>query len=303
MARKLIVRLKGGLGNQLFCYAAARRLALVNDAELVLDEVSGFRYDHSYRRDYSLGIFQIPARFATPAERMEPLGRLRRLIARKVSETKPLAHRAYIMQRGVDYDPDILTLRLQKGMTYFDPFGQSEQYFIDIVQLLMQDLAMSIPAENFNLEMGEQIAASPSVALHVRWFDLDGRTSTSNISLTYYTEAISQLIAKIGRAHIYIFSDQPDLTSAFLGQSIQGLPHTIISFNARRGNAAADFWLMRQCRHFIIGNSTFAWWAAWLGEHSQEGVQVFAPGQCIDPLSSVTAWGFPGLLPKRWTIL
>ena len=60
MSRKVVVRLKGGLGNQLFCYAAARRLARINDAELVLDAVTGFKYDHLYRRTFALGIFCIP---------------------------------------------------------------------------------------------------------------------------------------------------------------------------------------------------------------------------------------------------
>lgn len=74
MPRKVVVRLKGGLGNQLFCYAAARRLAWVNDAELVLDAVTGFKYDRQHQRTYALGIFRIPARLATPSEQMEPLG-------------------------------------------------------------------------------------------------------------------------------------------------------------------------------------------------------------------------------------
>ena len=60
---------------------------------------------------------------------------------------------------------------------------------------------------------------------------------------------------------------------------------------------------MRQCRHFIIGNSTFAWWAAWLGEQERQGTEVFAPARNVDPEHSVTAWGFPGLLPDRWTVL
>jgi hypothetical protein len=77
----------------------------------------------------------------------------------------------------------------------------------------------------------------------------------------------------------------------------------VVRHNAERGNAEADFWLMRQCQHFIIGNSTFAWWAAWLGEHSHAGTQVFAPARNVDPEHSVTAWGFPGLLPERWTVL
>ncbi len=70
---KIIARIFGGIGNQLFCYAAARRLALVNNAELVLDDVSGFVRDHACQRRYRLDHFNIRCRKATPAERLEPL--------------------------------------------------------------------------------------------------------------------------------------------------------------------------------------------------------------------------------------
>jgi hypothetical protein len=303
MACTLVVRLKGGLGNQLFCYAAARRLAWANDAELVLDAVSGFTYDHLYRRTYALGVFGIPARLATPAEQMEPLGRVRRLIARKLSERRPLGQRRYIQQVGVDFDPGILDLRLQKGATYFDAFGQSERYFADIRALLQQDLVMAAPGDSANQDMARQIAASPSVALHVRWFDAGDAAHSSNMSLAYYAQAIPQLLAKMGNAHFFVFSDRPEQTEALLAPLMQGQPCTVVRHNAASGNAEADFWLMRQCRHFIIGNSTFAWWAAWLGEQRHAGTQVLAPARNVDPEHSVTAWGFPYLLPERWTVL
>jgi hypothetical protein len=303
MSRKVVVRLKGGLGNQLFCYAAARRLAWVNDAELVLDINTGFKYDHLYRRTYALGAFHIPVRLATSAEQMEPLGRVRRLIARKLSERKPLAQRRYIQQVGVDFDPGIVTLRLQEGATYFDAFGQSERYFTDIRKLLQQDLTMSAPSDRPNLEMAKQIAASPSVALHLRWFDTGDGEHSSNMSLAYYAQGIPMLLAKIGCAHFFIFSDRPSQTATLLAPLMQGHPCTVVCHNAERGDAEADFWLMRQCRHFIISNSTFAWWAAWLGEHNHDGTQVFAPARNLDSEHSVTAWGFPGLLPERWTVL
>lgn len=303
MTRKVVVRLKGGLGNQLFCYAAARRLAWVNDAELVLDAVSGFKFDYLYRRTYALSAFRIPARMATPLEQMEPFGRVRRLIARKISERKPLSQRRYIQQVGVDFDSGILTLPLQKGTTYFDVFGQSERYFADICELLQQDLVMSVPGDQANQEMAKQIEASPSVALHVRWFDAGDAAHSANMTLAYYVQAVPHLLAKIGRAHFFVFSDRPDQTAALLAPLMQGQPCTVVRHNALSANAEADFRLMRQCRHFIIGNSTFAWWAAWLGEQSHEGTQVFAPARNINPEHSVMAWGFPGLLPERWTVL
>jgi hypothetical protein len=303
MSCKVVVRLKGGLGNQLFCYATARRLAWANDAELLLDAVTGFKYDQLYRRTYALGCFNIPARLATPTEQMEPLGRVRRLIARKLSERKPLARRRYIQQVGVDFDPGIVPLRLQDGTTYFDAFGQSERYFADIRQQLQQDLVMSVPQDRDNLTMATQINSTESVALHVRWFDAGDGAHSSNMSRAYYAAAIPQLLAKIPGAHFFVFSDRPSDAAALLEPLMGGQPFTLVHHNAKTGKAEADFWLMRQCRHFIIGNSTFAWWAAWLGEQERQDTQVFAPSRNVDPEHSVTAWGFPGLLPERWNVL
>ncbi len=303
MSSKLVVRLKGGLGNQLFCYAAARRLAWVNDAELVLDAVTGFKYDHLYRRQYALDAFSISARLATPSEQMEPWGRVRRLLSRKMSERKPLSQRRYIQQVGVDFDPELLTLRLQPGTTYFDAFGQSELYFSDIGEIIRRDLSMQSPLDPHDRDLSARIQESRSVALHVRWFDAGDSPQSSNMSRAYYEKAIGQLMAKLGNAHFFVFSDNPDQAQAMLAPLMHGQPYTLVRHNAVSGNALGDFSLMRQCRHFIIGNSTFAWWAAWLGERERPETLVFAPVRNVDPEHSVTAWGFPHLLPQRWILL
>lgn len=301
MSRKLIVRLKGGLGNQMFCYAAARRLAWVNDAELVIDAVTGFKYDNLYRRTYALDIFHIPARLATASERMEPFGRLRRFTSRKLSERNPLAQRRYIRQVGVDFDPGILTLRLQHGTTYFDAFGQSEWYFADIRKLISQDFEMSMPRDHRNLAFFNKIKASPSVALHVRWFDSRDTTHSTNTSLSYYARTINELISRVGMVHFFLFSDKPEQSAALLAPLMQNQSCTVVSQNVECDpNPGHDFWLMRQCRHFIIGNSTFAWWAAWLAEQHNPHTQIFTPAKNISPDRSVTAWGFTGLIPERW---
>jgi hypothetical protein len=303
MPRKVIVRLKGGLGNQLFCYASARRLSLVNDAELVLDTVSGFEYDRIYKRTYSLAGFSIPARVATPKERMEPFGRIRRMFARKLSERKPLDKRRYIQQVGVDFDPNIISLRLQEGTTYFDAFGQSEKYFADIRGQLKQDLIMSTTVALDSRNEPATINSNESVALHMRWFDSGFNENSSNISLGYYAQAIAQLLTKIPAAHFFVFTDRPDKATGALESLLKKYQYTLVSQAKVNNSPETDFWLMRQCRHFIIGNSTFAWWAAWLAEQDKSGTLVFAPSRNVDPLHSVTAWGFPGLLPDRWTAL
>jgi len=73
---------------------------------------------------------------------------------------------------------------------------------------------------------------------------------------------------------------------------------TVISHNKGDENAYADLWLMTQCKHFIIANSTFSWWGAWLGENAD--TIVIAPNIVV---RGITSWGFKGLIPKRWLLV
>ena len=114
--KKIITRIKGGLGNQLFCYAAARRLALVNNAELVIDDVTGFVRDYQYRRRYMLDHFCITARKAMPSERLEPFERYRRSVVKWLSRRKPFAERRYLEQERWDSDEWLLMLKAKDAL-------------------------------------------------------------------------------------------------------------------------------------------------------------------------------------------
>lgn len=296
---KLVVRLKGGLGNQLFCYATARRLALKNNAHLVLDDVTGFKYDYQYKRQYALGAFCITAPLASARERLEPFSRFRRVLMRKSSEFLPLNRKRYIRQANVEFDEALLSLKLQPGITYFDGFGQSERYFADVEEIIKKDLKMRPPSDPANQEMADRIRSSPAVAVHVRWFDANPHASSSNMSSAYYRSAIEVIRTKVDNPHFFIFSDDPKRSAQLLESLLAGVQHVFVDHNLTHQAATSDLWLMSQCQHFVIGNSTFAWWAAWLGE--QKGCsQVIAPAVNIDPKQNSTAWGFPYLLPDRW---
>ena len=99
------------MGNQLFSYAAARRLALVNGAELVIDDRSGFVRDHNYRRSYQLEHFRIPCRKASAAELLAPFPRIRRYLKRTINRRRPFHERSYVQQEGYDFDPRLLGLK------------------------------------------------------------------------------------------------------------------------------------------------------------------------------------------------
>jgi hypothetical protein len=289
---KVIARIRGGLGNQLFCYAAARRLAVANSAELVIDDVTGFVRDHTYRRKYALDVFNIPARKATPAERMEPFERARRAIAKFVASRNAFDDRRYIVEEGQDFDQKLVGLKLRNGV-YLDGLWQSEGYFKDIEDTIRRDLSFKAPTDNANQSMAARMQAPDAVSMHIRWFDAGQGDGTNNMTGLYYRKAIERMDSITPTARYFVFSDRPKNLGGMLG-----LPEsrfTVMSHNQGDANAYADMWLMSKCAKHIIANSTFSWWGAWLSDSPTKRVI------CPSPDSAKTNWNFKGLLPDGWT--
>jgi hypothetical protein len=295
-ANKIIARIKGGLGNQLFCYAAARRLALATGSELVLDDVTGFARDALYRRQYVLDRFEIPCRRATPWERMEPFERLRRGFAKAASRRLPFERRPYLEQEGEGFDPRLLALK-PKGTLYLDGLWQSEHYFEDVKDRLRADLRIVPPSDAANRDMAARIAAKAAVSLHVRWFAPAGSDVRENAMPQYYRRAVALMRERRPDAHFFLFSDDPAAARDVLDLPAEHV--TVVDHNRSDDMAYADLWLMSQCRDLVLSNSTFSWWAAWLAEGAGP-VGVVAPGpDSVD----AGAWNFSPLVPERWRLL
>ncbi len=290
---KVIPRIFGGLGNQLFAYSAARRLALTNNAELVLDNVSGFKYDYQFQQSYQLDHFRIQARSALPSERLEPCSRFRRYVLRTVNNLLPFERRNYIQQKGNEFDSRLLAIKC-RGALYLEGYWQSERYFKDIEKTIRSDLQIVAPTDASNLEAERNIRGSNAVAIHVRFFDSPSGVSTNNTPKDYYSRAITLIINMVPNAHFFLFSDNPNAA-----RKLVALPEsriTLINNNNGLEKAYADMWLMSLCKHFIIANSTFSWWGAWLSEHEKK--IIIAPGFTLK--NNKNAWGFDGLIPDAW---
>lgn len=290
---KIIPRICGGLGNQLFIYAAARRLALVNNAELCIDHISGFRYDSQYQRHYQLDHFNIPCRKATPAERLEPFSRARCYLKRRWNQRLPFEQRRYVTQEGIDFDPRFLDLK-PRGTLFLEGYWQSENYFKDIEATIRQDLGIQPPTDVTNLRMAEQIQQRTAVAVHVRFFDEPHASDGNNVPGDYYQRAVAEMEARVPGAHYFLFSDKPDAARNRIPLPAGRV--TLVHHNQGDEKAYADLWLMTQCQHHIIANSTFSWWGAWLAANSNK--LVIAPGFVMR--QGKMAWGFKGLLPDAW---
>jgi Glycosyl transferase family 11 len=196
-----------------------------------------------------------------------PFDRYQRFIMKAWSSRRPFPKRRYIEQEGLDFDPRLLSVKML-GTVYLDGLWQSESYFKDVESTIRDDLIFNCP-EHFNRQQVlRTISDSSSVAVHMRWFDPPGVSGNHNVGHGYYRRAFDYLETKLVAPKYFIFSDFPEASVAKLG-----LPEDRVSLVAHHpsdDSAIADLWLMSKCKHFIIANSTFSWWAAWLSDYSSK---------------------------------
>lgn len=288
----VIARIRGGLGNQLFMYAMARRLAQVNDVELVLDGTTGFRGKNKYARQYMLDRFPINGRLASKSERRDPFHSIRRGARKWWDKRKAIENRQYIVDPG-GIDDAIYSLSINKPTT-FEGYWQSEDWFSDIAEQIRAECTPQAPSDDKNVEMAREIEQSNAVALHVRFFNDPTQTAQSQQVVDYYTKAIETIRSTVDNPTFYIFSDQPEKAREIL--ALDASEVRVVNHNSGDANAHLDIWLMSRCQHFITANSTFSWWGAWLGEKPDSVVvsPVFTAADAF------LAWGLPGLIPERW---
>jgi Glycosyl transferase family 11 len=286
--RKITVRIKGGLGNQLFIYAAARRLALVNDAPLELDHVSGFRND-PFGRQYSLHRFSIEQNLAGGDAFFATAGRFPRALACLLCRGLPFQARPYLVEAVGGFDPRFLDLRLERPV-YLEGYWQSEDYFKDAADQIRKDL--QIPALDADtMALARRMAGVESVSLHVRRLHGLPGMRPRVLGPGYYREAVALALERLRNPRFFVFSDSHQ-EAPEIG-AIEA-PVTFVPVGRGESGSYLDLWLMSRCQHHVIANSTFSWWGAWL--NSDAGSLVVAP-------RNAPHFSRPRLVPERWVTL
>ena len=266
----VIVRLMGGLGNQMFQYAAGRAVAHRNQTQLKLD-VSALERDAA--RSYKLHHFNIEASIVAPDKvtRFTKEDLWSRILRRVERHLLPPSRRAMFAQRVDHFDPDILRLR---GNVYLKGYWQSEKYFKDIEHIIRQDFTFRHAPDAENQRLARTIANTNSVSLHIRRGDYVSNPRFSRkfgvCSLEYYQSAAAKVAAKVREPHFFIFSDDIDWARDNLR-----LQHPL-TFVAHNGvdKDYEDLRLVSLCSHHIIANSSFSWWGAWLCAYPEKIVIV-----------------------------
>jgi hypothetical protein len=279
------VAIYGGLGNQMFQYAAGRALALRNSCRLQLDTR---HYDTQQAFRYGLGDFKIQAIIGT-SRTLPPNKdrRLRYLAWRHFSNRHRL-----LREKGLAFNSDIATA---KGSLYLRGYWQSEKYFADAVETIRHDLQFMEPPIGENLDFLEEIKQSNSIALHVRRGDYVSNPKSNafhgTCSPEYYRGAVEQILETTGRDHtVYLFSDDCQWARKNISVpcKVRIVDHNDIQ------TAHEDMRLMSSCRHQVASNSTFSWWAGWLNPNPAKIVivphQWFADPTADDSDIIPTGW-------------
>lgn len=269
----VIVNLIGGLGNQLFQYAAGRSLSIAHQTNLKLD-ISGFE---EYKlRTYGLDPFCVQEVFASPVEIANVTGSskkgLSRFVFRARERLKPHFRRVVFSEPHFrPFNPDIFKTPTN---VYLNGYWQSEKYFADIKDIIRREFTLKYEPDSYNREMIKRISSANSVSIHIRRGDYVSNPVTNRIhgtcTLDYYERCVSLISRKIDKPEFFVFSDDPDWAADNLRLDY---PAVIVTHNGVI-KAHEDLRLMSSCKHNILANSSFSWWAAWLNPNPDKMVYV-----------------------------
>jgi hypothetical protein len=289
----IVVELQGGLGNQLFQYALGRHLAVLNHAQLYLD--TGYLNDRGKRKNFTfrtfdLDIFNIDAALA-PENISQKYG-LHKSFFHKISKrfVAPKPFR-FIGEPKFSFNPEILTL---PDNVYLNGYWQSEKYFAAITEIIQKDFTLKLSLCAQIQQLQHKIENCNAVCLHVRRGDFVKNGMHGTLGMEYYGKAALMMEQKTTNPVFYIFSDDIN----WCRDNIQLTGKVIFVGDEFAGEkSAGHFVLMKACHHFIIPNSSFGWWAAWLGNYP--GKIVTAPNTWFHN----SHWDTKDIIPSNWITL
>ena len=291
------VKLRGGLGNQLFQYATGRAHSLRTNSDLFLDlsQLDRDRGPQVSKRSLHLEAFDLPVEYVDRESKYIFDGILTERIPRIVADlNQSLATRLfklYLENRPLTFDPRVLEL---PSDVIIDGYWQSERYFDSFTEILRNEISVSNPLQGENRQWYDRISETSSISVHVRRGDY--------VSLgwalppAYYRSALNHICCETSEINLFFFSDDMDWVRAHhqdLLPDHNDFKINYIECNDKK-NPHEDLRLMRTCDHHITANSSFSWWGAWLDD--SEAKQIVAPDYWVhDSVYTLD------IVPNRWT--
>jgi len=278
----------------MFQYAAGYSLAsrLKVGLKIDVEDYSQYKLHHGYELKR---IFNLQESFASQLDvrnllKWQSNPYVRKALSREIFS--PFRCESYIKEPHYNYWTGFEDLR---SNTYLDGYWQSERYFSECSREIRKIFKFKTPLDFENNELMASIDSSNSVSLHVRRGDYVSKKNLSIhgvCSMDYYDRAISYISEKVKKPVFFIFTDDYDWVSNNIS-----LPTGAVYVKNNIGvNSFRDMQLMSLCKHNILANSSFSWWAAWLNVNLDRIVVApkkwFADGRNVDDVT-----------PKNWIII
>lgn len=283
----VIIRMWGGLGNQLFLYALYEKMCSLGRETYIYLDKDSYDYDLNVTglyRAYQLPLLGLNPEVFPKSEQLRGYLTSRRLYDRVKRRINAEIGRIYYEKENGRFDPSLLS----KDNIFVSGYFQTEKYFEDVSEIIRNKIHFEGSEDNAYSDILKEMRKDNSVSVHVRLTDYLQEKNLGGIcDADYYKRAIEQIKEKISNPVFYLFSDDLDTAEKILSE------HTVIPVRFHRGSKSyLDMFLMSQCKHHIIANSSFSWWGAWLDSGSDKIV--------IAPKRWANDRGFPDICPESW---
>jgi hypothetical protein len=274
----IVTSLKGGLGNQMFQYATGYALSQQKKTDLYLDtryfddKLNHLTNKNYVKRKFQLNLFKYNFKIANK-KIFNKFGLnnstyiIRYLKIRFLSFFFP---EKFYYEKNLLYIKDIFSLK--KKIIYLDGYWQNEKYFINYKKNLKKIFIFKIKKKTKkNLNFIKKIKKINSVCINVRRGDFIN--NENNLAKEYYLRSIKLILKKFKKVQFYIFSD--DVSWCKKNFRNMKINYKIVDHSYAGVSFTNYFYLMTNFKIFIISNSTFSWWAAWLSKYKNP--YVIAP--------------------------
>jgi hypothetical protein len=281
-SKKVVVKIFGGLGNQMFQYAIGRSIAKYNGMDFLIESKSGFKNDF-YERRFGLSHFNIIADEVDPKilpkkvvkrSRFNFIQRIIDFFDNRFPYVNYLLDSKYweiVYEKNLYYNLSVFKFSKNK---YLTGYWQSELYFKDIRDDLLNEFSLKHPLDSINYQFSEKIKNTNSVGVHYRRLHgvSNGLISKSNstvlgiVSDDYYKKAIEYMRNHNKEMTLFIFSDDIN----WVRMNVEFNDKVVFVDINGDNNNYLDLYLMSLCKHQIIANSSFSWWAAWLNQNASK---------------------------------
>lgn len=248
----------GGLGNQMFIYAlyiALRKEGISVDADYSL-----YNYVNMHNG------YELPRVFGVKDNFVNKKG-LHLILLRMLLKLRP----EFLMTEDINgWNPQVF----EAPKKYIYGYWQSDKYFSDYKDEIVNEFTFK-GINSSNIILANEMLSLDSVSLHIRRGDYLGLHRYANIcNETYYSKAIQYICDRVNNPHFYIFSNDIEWCKDFADSL--GIKYTLLVHN-KGVDSFQDMYLMTQCHHNIIANSSFSWWGAYLNKNPN-AIQIAPKG-------------------------